>query len=249
MKRSILTFLVGSICLLLLWHVVARWMANPFTLPSPQAVASATYIHSHYLFISCLQTLSAAGIAFLLSALFGGLLCTSVVIIPSIRPVLTPYLQVFRASPIIVVCLLIHSYTGGRSFYTAIVVSAIVGLFPVAMMGIRGADQTPSEQIDAALSFGLSECQCALVIRVPWMLYGVLDGLRMSASLCLVGVVVVELVYPDRGIGLVVSTALQSVDLAAAVSAVLTISIAGFIWTYLVEALMILLHNHYFGRG
>lgn len=185
------------------WHFAARYGGLPnFILPSPLSVW-ARFIRAfndgsllHHTRITLVE---------ILLGLFAGVLFATIVgyILAKSRPlerVLSPYLVASQAIPVIAIAPLLVLWLGD-GMLSKIVICALIVFFPVLVNTIVGVRAVPTALHDLMNSLHATRSQILWKVEVPASLPVFLGGLRVGATLSVIGAVVGELVGAEEGLG------------------------------------------------
>jgi ABC-type nitrate/sulfonate/bicarbonate transport system permease component len=141
---------------------------------------------------------------------------------------LGPFLEFCRVMPIaaiVPIVVLIAGYTV-RMQLAVVVLGAI---WPV-LLGVRSAAQRIRPQlVDLGRSVGLSRLETVRKIIFPSVIPGILSGVRISAPITLVTVLLVEILTQIGGLGALMGTAQQNFDSAQLYGLVCIVGIMGLI--------------------
>jgi len=196
--------------LLLLWHLLVAWGEYPpFILPGPADVAraGARLIGDGRLGRHALTTLSEVIPGLVLGVLvampLGYLLTKS----PLAERLISPYLIASQAIPIIAVAPLLTIWV--QSWYwSRVLVAALVVFFPVLINTIAGLRSVPREFYDLMHSLRATRSQIFRKLEFPAALPTILAGLKVGATLAVIGALVGEFVQPkSQGLGFLLVTA------------------------------------------
>lgn len=193
---SILSFLLG-------WYLLARYSGLPnFILPSPLSVwtrllraindGSLLY-HTGITFIEILLGLL-VGVMF--ATVVGYLLAKS----RSLERVLSPYLVASQAIPVVAIAPLLVIWLGD-GILSKVVICALIVFFPVLVNTIVGVRAVPTALYDLMNSLHATRAQILWKVEVPASLPVFLGGLRIGATLSVIGAIVGELVDAEEGLG------------------------------------------------
>jgi NitT/TauT family transport system permease protein len=202
LKRILpVTFSIGFA--LLVWHVIVRATGLPrFILPSPvdvwlrflRALEDGSLLrHTGVTLLEILLGLL-AGIAF--ASVVGYALAKS-------RPLeraLSPYLVASQAIPIIAIAPLLVIWLG-NGILSKVVICTLIVFFPVLINTIVGVRAVPPALYDMMRSLRATRWQILLKLEVPASLPILLGGLRIGATLSVIGAIVGELVDANQGLG------------------------------------------------
>jgi NitT/TauT family transport system permease protein len=196
---GVLSIFIG----LFVWHLVARFSGiPPFILPSPlsvwmrflRAFTDGSLIHHTQITLVEILLGLLAGVIF--ATLIGYILAKS----RALERVLSPYLVASQAIPVIAIAPLLVLWLGD-GVLSKIVICALIVFFPVLVNTIVGVRAVPTALYDLMNSLHASRPQILWKVEVPASLPVFLGGLRIGATLSVIGAVVGELVGADEGLG------------------------------------------------
>ncbi len=210
---------------LLLWWVVARIANLPaFILPSPTDVWSrflSAALDGSLLFntgVTLVEILlglfSGAGLATLL----GYLIAKS----RMLERVLSPYLVASQAVPLVAIAPLLVIWFGPGMF-SKVLICALIVFFPVLVNTVVGVRAVPPALHDLMQSLHATRGQIIAKLEVPAALPVFLGGLRIGATLSVIGAVVGELVGSDQGLGFLINVGRGQYDTALVFVAMFTL--------------------------
>ena len=203
----------------------------PFILPPPEQVA-ARFIQAwadgtiaphagRTLLEVALGFGAGAGIALVVGYLLARL--------PLAERLLSPYLVAAQATPILALAPLLALWFG-TGLTSKVVICALIVFFPVAistMVGVRAVD---ARLLDLARSLRATRRQVVLTLEIPAALPAIFGGLRVGATLAVVGAIVGEWAGADRGLGLLMNLARGSLfDTPLLFATLLTIALMGIV--------------------
>lgn len=158
------------------------------------------------------------GIGSALATLIGYLLARSRVL----DALLSPYLVASQAIPIVAIAPLLVIWFGPGMFSKVLICSLTV-FFPVLVNTVVGLRAVPERLRALMQSLHASRWQTLRYLEAPSALPVFLGGLRVGATLSVIGAVVGELVGSDRGLGFLVNVARGQFDTALVFVAVITL--------------------------
>jgi NitT/TauT family transport system permease protein len=188
---------------LLAWHLVTLYSGIPnFILPSPPSVWTR--------FLKALSDGSliyhtgVTLIEIVLGLLAGAVFATVVgYVLAKSRPlerVLSPYIVASQAIPIVAIAPLLVIWLG-EGILSKVVICALIVFFPVLVNTIVGVRAVPIALYDLMNSLNASRAQILWKVEVPASLPVFLGGLRVGATLSVIGAIVGELVDAEEGLG------------------------------------------------
>ena len=230
MRRRLIaagSVLAGAIVFLLAWKLVVvlgDW--KPFVLPPPESVGARL--------ISAWAdgTIGPNAAATLLEVVLGFTVgATSAVLLGYLlarsrfaERVLSPYVVAAQSTPILALAPLFAIWFG-TGLISKVVMCSLIVFFPVAvatMVGIREVDRS---LLEMSRAFRASRLQTLLRIEIPGALPSIFGGLRVGATLAVVGAVVAEWAGADNGLGVLLLIAKGSrFDMPLALATLVTIA-------------------------
>jgi NitT/TauT family transport system permease protein len=201
---------------LLVWALVTRLSGLPaFILPSPAQVAVR--------FWKALADGSLAGntLVTLAEVLLGLLAGTAAAVVLGyfiaksrlFEQILSPYLVATQAVPIVAIAPLLVIWFGSGMF-SKVLICALTVFFPVLVNTVMGVRAVPRHLYDLMGSLYATPAQTLRHLEIPAALPILLGGLRVGATLSVIGAVVGELVGADKGLGFLVNVARGQYDTA-----------------------------------
>jgi NitT/TauT family transport system permease protein len=221
------TALVSFAAAVLLWWLVTRFAHLPdFILPSPIQVAVrfwAALIHGSLLLHTAVT---------LMEVLLGLLAGTSVAVVLGyaiaksrlFEQLVSPYLVATQAIPIVAIAPLLVIWFGPGVFSKVLICGLIV-FFPVLVNTVVGLRAVPRPLHDLMGSLRATRTQTLHYLELPAALPILLGGLRIGATLSVIGAVVGELVGSNQGLGFLINVARGQYDTALVFVAVFTLII------------------------
>jgi len=219
---------------LVLWESAVRLFEIPkYLIPAPTQVA-LTIAHSWpSLFKDAGVTLGEAALGFALGTSFAFVVGAAFVHSQLIEDGLAPYMVALQAVPIVAMAPLLIIWFG-NGLLSKIVMAAIICFFPMVVTSAAGLRLASSDALDLMRVLSASKWQVFLKLRLPASLPFVFSGLRISATLSVIGAVVAELAGATRGIGYQIMISSYQTDTPTLFAAVLFSAITGIGFYYAV---------------
>jgi NitT/TauT family transport system permease protein len=225
--RRIAFLLISLALALMAWWALTAWMKLPaFLLPGPDAVAArfGRAISDGSLARHASATLSEVLIGLVVgvctATLLGYLLAKS----RSLERLLTPYVVASQAIPVVAIAPLLVIWFG-PGLFSKVLICALIVFFPVLINTVVGMRSVPSQLRELMRSLHATRWQTFWKLEVPASLPVFLGGLRIGATLAVIGAVVGEFVGADRGLGFLVNAGRGVYDTALVFVAVFTLII------------------------
>jgi len=224
-RSRIYLVLFSLLTALILWEALTRLMNLPaFILPGPGLVWERFWqiAKDGSLLRHTLTTLQEvlAGLALGVSAAttLGYLLAKS----PLLERLLSPFIVASQSIPVVAIAplLIIWFKTG---MFSKVLICALIVFFPVLVNTVVGLRSVPEELVDMMRSLQSTRWQTVAYLEVPASLPVFLGGLRIGATLSVIGAVVGEFVGADRGLGFLINLGRGRYDTALVFVAVFTL--------------------------
>jgi NitT/TauT family transport system permease protein len=216
---------VSILAALVAWQLAARYGGLPaFILPGPLLVA-ARLLRS--LADGSLPRNTAATLTEVLVGLTAGSLSATVLGYllarsVTLERVLSPYLVATQAIPLVAVAPLLVIWFGPGMF-SKVLICALIVFFPVLVNTVVGLRAVPSPLRDLMRSMRARPLQILRYLEIPAALPVFLGGLRVGATLSVIGAVVGEFVGADQGLGFLINVARGQYDTALVFAAIFTL--------------------------
>ena len=210
---------------LLIWDTIARWGRLPaFILPRPLQVVERFWLALSD--GSLVHNASATLLEIVLGALVGVTLATVTGYLLSkshlFERLLSPYLVASQAVPVIAIAPLMVIWFG-PGIFSKILICSLTVFFPVLVNTIVGLRAVPEHLRDLMRSMHASRWQMIRYLEIPAALPVFLGGLRIGATLSVIGAVVGEFAGADRGLGFLINVARGQFDTALVFVAVFSL--------------------------
>ena len=200
---------LAAVVFVVAWKLVVVIGSYPvFILPSPETVAirliqawAAGTMTPH-----ALATLSEIGWGLLIGALSAIVIGYVVARSSLAERLFSPYLVAAQATPILAIAPLLVLWLG-TGLTPKVVICALIVFFPVAvatMVGIRSVD---ARLLELGQSLRATRWQIVRHLEIPAALPQILGGLRVGATLAVIGAIVGEWAGADRGLGYLINLA------------------------------------------
>jgi len=201
---------------LLAWWIAARYSGLPsFILPSPAQVwtRSLRALTDGSLFMHAGVTLFEILTGLLVGALAATILGYLVAKSRALERILSPYLVASQAVPLVAIAPLLVIWFG-PGIFSKILICALIVFFPVLVNTVVGVRAVPIALHNLMRSLRATRGQILLKLEIPAALPVFLGGLRIGATLSVIGAVVGELVGADMGLGFLINVGRGQYDTA-----------------------------------
>jgi NitT/TauT family transport system permease protein len=224
-RSSIFMMSASMVAAIGLWALIVQLAHIPAViLPGPglvwrrflQVLMDGSLLrHSMYTLFEVLAGLFLGGG---MASILGYLLAKSV----AIERVLAPYIVASQSVPTVAIAPLLIIWFGSGPL-SKVLICALIVFFPILVNTIVGVRSVPDELRDLMRSLLATRWQTFTRLEVPAALPVFLGGLKVGATLSVIGAVVGEFVGADRGLGYLISRSRGQYDTALVFVAVLTL--------------------------
>ncbi|MHB8630527.1 MAG: ABC transporter permease [Candidatus Limnocylindria bacterium] len=213
--------------ILAVWQLSGLFL-NPILLSTPAAVARelVSLGTNGQIWVALGQSLEemAIGLAFgLIVGIALGLLMGRYALADRL---LGPYVSFFNATPLVVIIPLVIIWVGITAEARLLFVFLIT-LWPVLLNTAAGIRNVDRGYLDVGLAFGFSERQILRHISIPAAIPFILAGIRISAGLAIIGMIVSEMEISFVGLGFLLVSFGNSFETGKLIAVVIVTSILG----------------------
>ena len=185
--------LVVGLIVLVGWELIVRLAHVPtFILPAPSsiiarffsdfgALASAARVTTVGVFGGILLGGGLAILASLVVSLFERFAKTALVLV-----------AILSCAPVVALAPIFNAWFGSTNIFSKIAVAAIMVFFPVMVNTTRGLLAISPLHRELLDSLGASRRQLLFYVRIPGALPSLIDGLKVGATLSVIGIIVAE---------------------------------------------------------
>ena len=188
---------------ILAWHLFTRYGGIPnFILPSPLSVWTRFLIAFrdgsllYHTAITLIEIVLGLLAGVVLATVVGYLLARS----RTLERILSPYVVASQAIPVVAIAPLLVIWLGD-GVLSKVVICALIVFFPVLVNTIVGVRAVPVALYDLMNSLHATRAQILWKVEFPASLPVLLGGLRIGATLSVIGAIVGELVDAEEGLG------------------------------------------------
>jgi len=234
------------VAVFVLWQLVIDvFHIPPYLIPAPLAVAKMLVAEWPRLWRESLVTAYATLGGFGLSIVLGIPIAMAIAYSRMVESFVYPLMVFSQSVPKIAIAPLFVVWFG-FGILPKVISAFLLGFFPVVVATVMGFKSIETEMIDLARSMRATRLQMFVKFSLPHALPSIFSGLKVSATLAVVGAVVGEFVGSNSGIGYVLQIANGNFDLPLMFAALFVLSMMGvllFAAVELAEKLMIPWHQ------
>jgi NitT/TauT family transport system permease protein len=147
--------------------------------------------------------------------------------------ILSPYLLGLQIAPKVAFAPLFIMWFG-FTIYPKLLVTILIVFFPILVNVLQAMKTVDRDQVNLARAYSMTRMQIFWKIEAPSTMPALLAGLRIGATLAVIGVTVGELVGGNRGLGYLITYAEGQANAAMVFNAIILLTLIGIKLYYLV---------------
>ncbi len=221
--------LLFGLTIIVIWEALVRaFDVSAAILPAPSAVAVTFFNSTDLLWQDFTQTvLKGALRGYIIGAVAAIITAVLIDRSPFLTQGLLPIGNFVAALPIVGVAPILVSWFGFDWHSKAAVVVVMV-FFPILVNTVQGLRETDAMQRDLMKTYAAGYLPTLLKLRLPAALPFIFNGLKIAATLALIGAIVAEYFgSPTRGMGFRISTGVGSLSIDLVWAEIVVAALAG----------------------
>jgi len=231
--RAALAYYVPSIvvmgALLVLWQLGVQWLGvKEYILPTPLAALKTLADPNYRWTMNFLATLYSVLGAFALSAVLGVVLAIVIVWNDLLMRTVMPVLILFNTLPKIALAPLFVVWLG-YGIWPNIVIGTTIAFFPMVVNTAVGLASAEPEMLDLVKTLRASRWKVLTKIRFPNALPYIFVGLKLNATMSVIGALVGEFVASEKGLGSLIITGGVTMQTTSIFASLMLISALGLV--------------------
>lgn len=236
MKRNMPAFAVGF-CLLLFWQIIAMVIGAAYILPSPIQILVKLWELREVLFLVHLpSTMGVTLLGLAISVVLGLLLAMSMDRSPNVENALYPLIIASQTIPTTAIAPLFVLWFG-YSIWSKVLVTILITFFPVTITVYDGLKATKREMEELLQTYGASEKDIFLKLKLPTALPYFFSAIKMAIPLSIIGGAIAEWLGAQKGLGYFSKRMMTQLDGAGVFAPVVVLSIVAMIAVAIVSML------------
>lgn len=220
---------LGTGFVILLWQFFGMQLSD-LVLPTPLDVAMRIISEWNLIWINLKVTLKVGIVAFVIAVLSAFVVAILLTLSEWLHDTFMPIVVGMNSVPRLTLAPLIIFYTSGLVAHY--IIAIWIAFFPMlanVVQGLHGLDDEYEALLD---SLGATTWQEYKWVRLPNAIPFIFDGLKLTASLALVGAIIAEFVAADTGIGVLALVGIQAHDMELVFASITVMGIIGLVVFY-----------------
>ena len=228
MPRGALLPVGVALLALAAWELLVRVFQVPEVLLPPPSRVLQVYAGPGAAAIAenALPTGVQAVSGFAFAALLGVAVAIAITYSNALKEALHPYLVAFQVIPKLALAPLFVLWFG-IGFASRFAFATFICFFPIVIALAAGLRDTHPDVMRMCRAAGASRAQILWQVRLPFALPYLFAGLKIAATLAIIGVVIGEFITADRGLGYLILYAASRSDTPLVMAAIVLLCVIG----------------------
>lgn len=231
-RSSVLLGSIGfGVVFLLAWQFVPPALAVPsYIIPTVTDLARefARMAARENLLVHIWSTVTVAVAGFVIGSLLGAAMGYMLGMSVLIEKVLSPYILGLQIAPKVAFAPLFIMWLGYNS-WPKLIVTILVVFFPILVNVLQSMKTVDRDLINLARAYSMNRMQIFWKIEVPASMPALMAGLRIGATLAVIGVTVGELVGGNTGLGYLITFGEGQANTAMVFDAIVLLTLIGIV--------------------
>ena len=179
-----------------------------------------------------ISTASMSILGFLLGGLLGAIFGYALGLLPTWERVLSPYILALQIAPKVAFAPLFILWFGYNA-WPKLIVTILVVFFPIMVNVLQAMRVMDRDLVNLARAYDMSKAKIFFKVMLPFSMPNLLAGLRIGATLAVIGITVGELVGGEIGLGYLISFGQGQANTAMVFDAIGLLTVIGIAmyWT------------------
>ena len=209
------------------WEILTRFLdIKPYLLPSPILIVQTVASEWPILFSNYRVTLSEILLGFVLAFIVAMTLGILIAHSPTFRRGVYPLIIASQTVPMIAVAPVLIIWFG-YNIIPRVLVTALIAFFPLTVTTVTGFKAVEADEVNLFRSMNGTRTQIFFKLSLPTALPFIFAGLKVSATLCVIGATVGEWIGADRGLGHLIVLDTAQFDTPRVFASILLLSCSG----------------------
>ena len=220
-----------GIVFLLIWQFLPPALGVPsFIIPTVTDLVQefGRMVARENLLRHVVSTVTIATVGFVIGSLLGAALGYVLGMSVLIEKVLSPYLLGLQIAPKVAFAPLFIMWLGYNA-WPKLLVTILVVFFPILVNVLQSMKTVDRDLINLARAYSMSRMQIFWKVEVPASMPALMAGLRIGATLAVIGVTVGELVGGNTGLGYLITFGEGQANTAMVFNAIVLLTFVGII--------------------
>lgn len=182
-----------------------------------------------------ISTASMSILGFVLGGLLGAVVGYALGLLPTWEKVLSPYILALQIAPKVAFAPLFILWFGYNA-WPKLIVTILVVFFPILVNVLQAMRVMDRDLVNLARAYNMSKAKIFWKIMLPYSMPNLLAGLRIGATLAVIGITVGELVGGEIGLGYLISFGQGQANTAMVFDAIALLTVIGIVMYWAVTS-------------
>jgi NitT/TauT family transport system permease protein len=219
---------------LCLWQAaVTIFKLKVFILPSPVRVFQTMFmpgmLEKYQWFRHIGATFTEVGLSFLATMAVGIMLALLITWSKVLSQLLMPIIVMFNSLPKVAMAPVFLLWFG-YGLLPNIMIAILASFFPLVINAVTGLQAVDDDLLDLVRYLNASKLQVFIKIRIPNSLPYIFAGMKISATMCVVGAIVGEFIACEKGLGYLIRDAQAFIDTPIMFACLILLSAMGLLF-------------------
>ncbi len=175
-----------------------------------------------------LSTSSMSVLGFLLGSLLGAMVGYILGLLPLWEKVLSPYILALQIAPKVAFAPLFILWFGFNSL-PKLVVTILIVFFPILVNVLQAMRVMDRDLVNLARAYNMNRSKIFWKVMFPFSMPNLMAGLRIGATLAVIGITVGEMVGGETGLGYLISFGQGQADTAMVFDSIALLTVIGIV--------------------
>jgi NitT/TauT family transport system permease protein len=239
-RNAIVPFasLLLAVVVLLAWQYIPPMLGVPkYIIPRLSDLGSemVRMWYRENLIAHFMSTASMSILGFFLGGLLGAVFGYTLGLLPTWEKVLSPYILALQIAPKVAFAPLFILWFGYNA-WPKLIVTILVVFFPILVNVLQAMRVMDRDLVNLARAYNMSKAKIFWKVMLPFSMPNLLAGLRIGATLAVIGITVGELVGGEIGLGYLISFGQGQANTAMVFDAIGLLTVIGIVMYWAVTA-------------
>jgi NitT/TauT family transport system permease protein len=182
-----------------------------------------------------ISTASYSVLGFMLGGLLGAVVGYALGLLPTWEKVLSPYILALQIAPKVAFAPLFILWFGYNAL-PKLTVTILVVFFPILVNVLQAMRVMDRDLVNLARAYNMSKAKIFWKVMLPYSMPNLMAGLRIGATLAVIGITVGELVGGEVGLGYLISFGQGQANTAMVFDAIGLLTVIGIVMYWVVTS-------------
>jgi NitT/TauT family transport system permease protein len=183
-----------------------------------------------------ISTASMSILGFVLGGLLGAAFGYALGLLPTWEKVLSPYILALQIAPKVAFAPLFILWFGYNAL-PKLITTVLVVFFPILVNVLQAMRVLDRDLVNLARAYNMSKAKIFWKIMVPYSMPNLMAGLRIGATLAVIGITVGELVGGEIGLGYLISFGQGQANTSMVFDAIILLTVIGIVMYWAVTTI------------